>query len=1049
MSYPVLYEADATDFFSLGLGTLPDAISPLVTEERNGEFIFEMTYPIGGRRADLIKNNRIIKVDAGHLLKDQRFVIKTVTPTMDSSGKTVISVYAEHVSYLTNDLTLKPNVSAVNMNAESALHQWKDSIIEPNNITVDSDIETQTSTAWSIDKFSNARQVLGGVEGSILDRWHGEYRFDNLHISLLKNRGTTANTLLAYGRNITDFQQEENITNTFTSLYPYAMLSMPAGEETQIYTIDGYIVDSKYVGNYPNRKIQPVDFSSEFENVKVGTKPKGDSTADDKTTYLSVKQVQEKLKFLAQSYINNNQIGIPNISIKLSFLDLSKTTNYADSSLLEEVDLCDEVPIRFSKLGIDTTTKVSRVVWNVLLDSYDSIELGDIQATLGDKIDQISEDTRKHENALDKWKDIIQTAANGMNTIFRGPNTPTAKHVGDLWYKPNGKYMEMYQWDGVTWMFILSTKHTKEIDDAIEQAKTDTETAKKLAQSGVDKANAADKKAQQGIDDAAKALDDANVVSKEVTELKGGSTVTLAQLEDGLKQTISSEVFESYRAQTDRLIQDRVTSADFTSYRNQTDRAIQDRVTSTKFDAKVNLLDSQLTSVITDLSTQNYNLVQNGAFSDGINRWVVQNGLKVYLIKSNGFQPFTHDYIGFISPLSSQMLKQEINDPARLNNKDWNLNYYFRGDKSDGDNGFVEVYLRVTHTDGTVTYLAHSGSSLDLSHSGIWQKKEFEILKSEVVDVSSAQLIINFSKLNGGKWYFSEIQINPGKTAKPYSENTENFATSSQITQLSSDINLRVVRGDVINQINIGPESILIDGKKLHITAQTNIDNAVITSAMIKDIRADQITAGTLNAANVNLINVNVNSLVGNTSNFVKTAWNGISNYVNIDSEGIVVAGDTGNIRLSRIGLDFFDVKNGEDLGIIHSSSYKKNNKVNGIQIGLHQAADVFAISRRQDDSDSENYSGLFEWQNGNAAALFGNSTGFHMYDNLNMHKNWIQTSEDNRNEMKVHFTSMNYKGVAMPALMNKNHQSGILFGGTNLYVMAGGLVFDIYKEFA
>src|SRR5699024_8792102 len=126
------------------------------------------------------------------------------------------------------------------------------------------------------------------------------------------------------------------------------------------------------------------------------------------------------------------------------------------------------------------------------------------------------------------------------------------------------------------------------------------------------------------------------------------------------------EVFESYRAQTDRLIQDRVTSADFTSYRSQTDKAIQDRVTSAKFDAKVNLLDSQLTSVITDLSTQNYNLVQNGAFSDGINRWVVQNGLKVYLIKNNGFQPFTHDYIGFISPLSSQMLKQEINDPARL-----------------------------------------------------------------------------------------------------------------------------------------------------------------------------------------------------------------------------------------------------------------------------------------------------------------------------------------------------------------------------------------------
>ena len=74
MSYPVLYESNATDFFSNGLGTLPDALTATVTEERNGEFVFDMTYPLHGSRAGQIKNNRIIKVDAGHLLKDQRFV---------------------------------------------------------------------------------------------------------------------------------------------------------------------------------------------------------------------------------------------------------------------------------------------------------------------------------------------------------------------------------------------------------------------------------------------------------------------------------------------------------------------------------------------------------------------------------------------------------------------------------------------------------------------------------------------------------------------------------------------------------------------------------------------------------------------------------------------------------------------------------------------------------------------------------------------------------------------------------------------------------------
>ena len=51
---------------------------------------------------------------------------------------------------------------------------------------------------------------------------------------------------------------------------------------------------------------------------------------------------------------------------------------------------------------------------------------------------------------------------------------------------------------------------------------------------------------------------------------------------------------------------------------------------------------------------------------------------------------------------------------------------------------------------------------------------------------------------------------------------------------MQKDINnLRVGKGDVINQINISPESILIAGNKVHITGQTTIDSGVMTSAMI------------------------------------------------------------------------------------------------------------------------------------------------------------------------------------------------------------------------
>lgn len=128
-----------------------------------------------------------------------------------------------------------------------------------------------------------------------------------------------------------------------------------------------------------------------------------------------------------------------------------------------------------------------------------------------------------------------------------------------------------------------------------------------------------------------------------------------------------------------------------------------------------------------------------------------------------------------------------------------------------------------------------------------------------------------------------------GVQATIYGKERGNLAgvtgVSSQITQLSDTINLKVSKGDVINQINVSTESILISGNKVHITGQTTIDNGVIKNAQIADLSvstakianaaitdakigslsATKITTGTLNAANVNIINLNANSITTGT----------------------------------------------------------------------------------------------------------------------------------------------------------------------------------------
>ena len=57
---PILFDESTTSFNTNGLGRLADAISCIVTEERNGKYELEMEYPIEGIHYDDIRISRII-----------------------------------------------------------------------------------------------------------------------------------------------------------------------------------------------------------------------------------------------------------------------------------------------------------------------------------------------------------------------------------------------------------------------------------------------------------------------------------------------------------------------------------------------------------------------------------------------------------------------------------------------------------------------------------------------------------------------------------------------------------------------------------------------------------------------------------------------------------------------------------------------------------------------------------------------------------------------------------------------------------------------------
>ncbi|HEL0985095.1 phage tail spike protein, partial [Streptococcus equi] len=480
---PVLYEAKETKFRTFGLGEIADAYEVRVTRERNGNYSLYIKYPLDGVFASVFKEELKIKSDAGRRTKWQTFEINRVL----RNSKDHIEIFARHISMRTQDIALKPFVSGSSIDAESALEVWRDNLVGDDTFDVKSDILTLGSFNWEVDKIGNARGALGGVAGSILDVYGGEYEFDNRTIILHKQMGRKAPTVLEYGRNIVSVEEERLLDGNYTSIYPYVRYTpqpKPQEEasgkphigeqeqpEEQLVTLPEFILDGQYLDLYAQRRIQMVDLSSHFN--------------DDKK-----EPTVEEIRKLAQKYLKDNNVGAPKISIEVDYIDLSQTLDYQDFRVMEEVELCDIVPLYYPKFGITTETeKVVEIVYDVYTDSNHTIKLGTIDQsisksltggvtqrieTLENNQKVITNNQQQFELNLPKYLNDL----NGTKIWYEKPDDNVEHKIGDFWFEKNGKYQRTWVWDGNQWVKIIDTEDLNPNQRAFDEAMAEIEKLK-------------------------------------------------------------------------------------------------------------------------------------------------------------------------------------------------------------------------------------------------------------------------------------------------------------------------------------------------------------------------------------------------------------------------------------------------------------------------------------------------------------------------------------------------------------------------------------------
>lgn len=442
---PVLFSKEEKQFRSYGIGPLFETLHAEVKRERNGQYFLYMTYPQNGQQASVFKEGMRIKADAGRRTPWQTFEITRINRRSDA----IIEIWADHISMRLAKTMIKPKVEIHDVDAETALRRWVSQLVGDDDWEVWSNIDTVGSTAWSVDSVENARQALGGTRGSILDVWGGEFEFDNKRVNLWQNLGRKTPVVLEYGRNITKIEKENKEETVYTSIYPFAR-----AEEDNIITIPKYVVDGKYIDMYDHKKIKLVDFSGEFD------------TEENKPT-------AEKLQKLAEKYVEQNDVGAPHEHIKIEYVDLSKTLDYQNVRYIEEVELCDRIPIYYPKFDIySKEAKVIVITYNVIKDENKSIELGVIgqrfSSTVASSMGGNLPELERHYSKGSGSGSANSSVNSSGNKIWWGEPPENYEHkIGDVKFTKNGKYERMYIWDGSQWNLIVDTEHLNKVEKLI------------------------------------------------------------------------------------------------------------------------------------------------------------------------------------------------------------------------------------------------------------------------------------------------------------------------------------------------------------------------------------------------------------------------------------------------------------------------------------------------------------------------------------------------------------------------------------------------------
>lgn len=371
-----------------GLGRLSDALTCVVTHEINGIYELVMTYPVTGARYADLANDLIIFADSDNYTKDQAFRIYRITKPLNG----IVTIYARHICYDMSGYVCPP----INKSSLTTTLAALASSCVPSGCPFTFTSPRSVATAYKTETPMSLWQMMGGVQGSLLDVYGGEWDFNNYTATLRTTLGTNRGMQVRYGKNMTELEQDASIEAQYGGIYPFWY---DAESGTLVTLPENYIT---VAGG--GSRVLCIDFSDSFE-----TKP-------------TVTQLRNR----ATSYANANKVGEPEITWKVAFVPLQQSAEYKNIAVLESVQLGDTVSVFYEPMNLTASARAVKTDYNVLLNRFETVTLGRVKQNLAKIVVKQKQDLEHSvavvkstlEHAIDTATDFITNGGGYMRFIY-------------------------------------------------------------------------------------------------------------------------------------------------------------------------------------------------------------------------------------------------------------------------------------------------------------------------------------------------------------------------------------------------------------------------------------------------------------------------------------------------------------------------------------------------------------------------------------------------------------------------------------------------------